>query len=331
MNYSEALPRVQQVLGYLSNAIQIEDHRYKVARWNIGIFGSMFAGTVILETVLAAMMLSLLQVEILGHVVTGAIFALLVPIVIAAAHIKLHHEGEWFIRFWLQRLSSLGILLFVVGMSLMVGYSSWQAAQDAASEYSQGPTGTIGGQSIAGAPDTSSGIADLIAPIPNAFLFLGLSFAMIISVYFASFCLGKVIDALALITEGPRTNERVRELIDRANDVIARLRLLQQQVKTEQRKLPFDKKHKFAREASQACRAVIEKKLTVAKRKFATTGPDPLSTIGTDTEAETIPVFISTQDEFARHMADQMDAVRVPYLLSVLTGVSPEGENNDVV
>ncbi|MCP4184886.1 MAG: hypothetical protein GY761_16465, partial [Hyphomicrobiales bacterium] len=323
---------VQQVISYLAQDVRMTKHRRNIAKFFGLFFGALFISGVGLETFLTAMMLSFLQVEVLGHVVTGAVFALLVPIVFAAAHIKMHSDGEWFINVWLRYLSSIGIFFFILGLAFTVGFSVWLAAEDNASEHSQAPSGVIGDHSFTSGTDTSSGIADFIAPIPNFLLFLGLSLAMIVSLYFASFCLGKVIDALTLLIEGPGTGKKTRQLIERAQDSLTRLRRLQKHEKVARRKLPFDKKHTFAREASQLCRRALMKKLDVGKRNFAAGRKNNLmDQFGDDKQRATIPDHFETYEEFARHIADQTDAVRVPYLLNVVTGFSPEGDKNDLV
>ena len=149
----------------------------------------LFGAVLAVETGMAAMMFSLLEVEVLGHVVSGTAFGLLVPVVIGAAHVQKHRDRDLLTRLWMNRLASVGILLFVLGISSMVGFSAWQAAQESMADFAAGPSGMLGAQNLFEPPAQSDASGDTdIGAAPNALLFLGLSFGMIISVYFASFC-----------------------------------------------------------------------------------------------------------------------------------------------
>ena len=327
----DGLERAQRVLSSVAHRARVLRHRTRVALAEATLFGVGFLTSVILETSMAVMMLSILQIEILGHVVSGALFALLVPIVIGAAHIKMHHDGDWFIRFWLKRLSGIGILLFAVGMSFMVGFAAWQATQDVTAGFNSGPIGTIGGATIASPAAPTSGLLDRIAPLPNALLFLGLSFGMIITIYFASFCLGRVIEALTLITETPRIGKQALEKVRETQSAISAMRKLQRKADTARHRLPFDPKHKFAREAAHVFWQEANNKLAVAKRKFAPSKlPDPLLANFRDREAETIPDHFNDHEAFARHIADEMDAMRAHRIVQMLDGQFHQGENHDL-
>ena len=86
----------------------------------------------------------------------------------------------------------------------MVGFSAWQATRDSASVVASDPTGMLGARAVDTQAQTSSGIANWIGVIPNGLLFLGLSFGMIITIYFATFCLGRFLQAFNLLTVNDR-------------------------------------------------------------------------------------------------------------------------------
>lgn len=67
------------------------------------------------------MLFAILQIEIMGVMFSGAAFALLTPTVLGYAHVRLHHEGDHFLRWWLKTLSGIGVLIFAIAMSLSIG------------------------------------------------------------------------------------------------------------------------------------------------------------------------------------------------------------------
>jgi len=329
-----SLDQVHRIISQLSHALHLENRRIRQAYIAAIFFTVLFVIGVGFETTMAAMMFSFLQIEVLGHIVTGAAFALLVPIAITAAHIRLHHDHDWFLKLWLSKLSSIGILLFAIGISLMVGFSAWQAAQDATAFLGVGPVGSIGGQNIGSGAGEPSLLSGLLATIPNVLLFLGLSFGMIITIYVASFCLGKVIEALRLIKDGPRASKEIKAKIKETRAIIKTMRGKILDLGLAQRRLPFDPKHKFAREAAHACWEMVQIKLAASRRAFALKkSGNPLSGAYLDHHVDSIPAHFKTEEQFARHMADQLDGLRIHHLLRVLTGVrttkSDLDTNND--
>lgn len=315
------------ILASLQHGIREERNRRRVQAFCLGFFGLIFVLLVVGETLFATVMFALIQVEILGNVVSGEAFALLVPTVIVAAHVKLHHEGDHFTRWWLGRLSSIGILLFALGISLSVGFAAWQAAQDAVGALASGPVGTLGSQQITGSSGEASGVAGWIAAIPNAFLFLGLAFGMIITIYVASFALGRALQAFNILTLTPKISPAAKHLIEKINGQIADFRKLRDEDAAAQRKLPFDVKTKFAREAAHAAWVVTQSKIAGARRWFDPRRlNDPMALIPFDPAAESIPGYFKSEEEFTRHMAEQMDALRMHNLLRILIGIPEQGD-----
>lgn len=327
----DGLDRTVIVLASAMHEVRTEALRRKVQAFNLVFFGAIFAALVLGETFFASMMFSIIQVEIMGRVFSGAAFAMLVPTVICAAHVKLHHEADHFTRWWLGRLSSIGIPIFAIGVSLTIGFSAWQAAEDVMSATAAGPIGTLGSASIGGDDSGSSGIAGWIAVIPHSLLFAGLSFGMIITIWLASFCLGRALQAFNILTQVPRIADEVRTRIEAATAEIAAFRKLHDRDTAARRKLPFDVKAKFAREAAHAGWQVVQTKLAAARRKFdPARGNDPLATVIRDAEADTIPSRFKTYEEFAQHMAEQMDSLRMHNLVRVLSGIpKPERTRYD--
>lgn len=323
----DGLERTVMVIAGVTKEVREAIFRRRVQVFNLIFFGVIFICLVMGETLFASMMFAIIQIEILGTTFSGAAFALLVPTVISAAHVKLHHEGDHFTKWWLGKLSSIGILIFALGVSLMVGFSAWQAAQDAVSSIASGPTGSIGGQQVDAGGEGVSGIAGWIGFIPNSLLFLGLSFGMIITISFASFCLGRALQAFNVLTLTPRVGEDVKALIERLNVKIAAFRKLRDADESARRALPFDIKSKFARAAAHAGWKVGQTKLAAARRKFSRTN-DPVFDIVGDRVAETISTAFATEEDFARHLADQMDVLRLHNILRVLTGLHPEPEKD---
>jgi len=322
---SDGLGGIDRLSASLRHEVRVEEFRRRVMAFQLAFFGSLFVLLVGGETFFATIMFSLIQVEILGNVFSGAAFALLVPTVICAAHVALHHEGDHFIKWWLKRLSSIGILFFALGISLMVGFSAWQAARDAVAGVSRGPTGTIGGSQVGGAVEPS-GIAEWVSAIPHTMLFVGLAFGMIITINFASFCLGRALQAFNVLTLTPPLDKDVKARIAELNGNISKLRGLIDAGETAKRKLPFDLKAKFAREAAHACGQIIQSKRTAARRKFdPLRAVDPLAGAFADPATESIPNQFKTEAAFERHLTDQSDAVRLHKLLSVLSGVPNKG------
>jgi len=323
---SDGLGGLARLAASLEYEVRMAEFRRRVLAFVLVFFGALFVLLVVGETFFATMMFSLIQVEILGAVFSGAAFALLVPTVIGAAHVALHHEGDPFIKWWLKRLNSIGIVIFAIGISMMVGFSAWQAARDSVDVIATRTTGTIGGTTIGGATE-SSGIAAIISVVPHTMLFVGLSFGMIITISFASFCLGRALEAFNVLTQTPSVGREVKAKLARLNDKIAALRKLIDDEASAKRKLPFDVKVKFAREAAHAGWQVIQAKRAAARRKFdPLRAVDPLAAAFADPGADSIPNQFKTEPAFERHLAEQTDAMRLHKLLGVLTGISNQEE-----
>ncbi len=320
----DGLERTAMMLASLAHEVKMVSHRRRVEIFNFIVFGMIFLALVAGETLFASMMFAIIQIEILGVAFSGAAFSMLVPTVIGAAHVKMHAEGDHFTKWWLGKLSGIGILIFAIGISLMIGFSAWQAAQDAMSAISSGPTGTLGDQQL-DAGDGGSGIAGWIGMVPSTMLFLGLSFATIITINFASFCLGRALEAFNVLTLTPPVGEEVKALIESLTGKIGRFRKLLDADADANRKLPFDIKSKFAREAAHAGWKIVQVKLAAARRKFRQEG-DPLADTIRDPEAETISTGFTSEEAFTRHLADQMDVLRMHNVLRVLTGLHSETE-----
>jgi hypothetical protein len=281
-----------------------------------------------LETGMAAMMFSLLQVEVLGHVVSGAAFGLLVPVVIGAAHVQKHRDGDWLTQAWMNRLASVGILLFVLGISSMVGFSAWQAGQDAMADYASGPSGMLGGHTLFD-PNATTGAANEngFGAIPNILLFLGLSFGMVISVYFASFCLGRVLQGWATITKPPLAGKAAVAKINEIQVHVKELHHLFCAEKAAKLAAPKNLKQRFAREAGQLCQEVARAKLVAADRKFDPLKADgPLAHVARDKGAETLPARFSTEPEFLQHMTAQIAVTSTDHILRVLNANPDQGD-----
>lgn len=279
----------------------------------------LFCAVVAVEAGMAAMMFSLLEVEILGHVVSGAAFALLVPIVIGAAHVQKHRDGDLLTRLWMNRLASIGILLFILGVSSMVGFSAWQAGQDAMLDFAAGPTGMLGGQDLFQAQPSDAGDDTGFGAIPNTLLFLGLSFGMVISVYFASFCLGRVLQGWALISKPSPATKAALAKIREVQDRIKALHHLITTDKAARLALPKDRKQRFAREAAQLCQHVAQRQLAAAARKFHPLRADgPLAHAASDPEADALPARFTGEEEFVQHMTAQMASTSAAHILRVL-------------
>ncbi len=323
--HPDGLGGIVRLIASLDHDVRMDQFRRHVKRFQLVFFGLIFLLLVAAETFFATVMFSLIQVEILGTVFSGAAFAILVPTVICAAHVSLHHEGDPFIKWWLKRLNSVGIVIFALGISLMVGFSAWQAARDAVGAIASGSSGTIGGTSV-GAAKEPSAIAGMISVVPHTMLFVGLSFGMIITISFASFCLGRALEAFNILTRTPSVGKEVRARLASMNETIAKLRRLIDGEAASRRKLPFDVKAKFAREAAHAAWQVIQTKRAAARRKFdPVRSIDPLAAAFADPGAESIPNQFKTEAAFERHLADQTDAMRLHKVLSVLAGIpTPE-------
>jgi hypothetical protein len=321
----DGLERTVMMIASLAAETREHGRRRRTEKFILVFFGVLFVVLVAGETLFATMMFSIIQIEILGQVFSGAAFAMLVPTVIAAAHVKVHREGDHFTKWWLGKLSSIGILIFALGVSLMVGFSAWQAARDAVSVISGGASGTLGGEQIGAGGDEASGLAGWIGLIPNSLLFLGLSFGMIITINFASFCLGRALEAFNVLMLTPRIGEELGARIEALTGKIASFRKLLAAYEDAERKLPFDAKSKFGREAANAGWKVVQAKLAAARRKFRQEN-DPLFENFGDPEAETISASLATEDAFTSHLADQMDVLRLHNVLRVLTGLHFESE-----
>lgn len=323
----DGLEKTSLILSALWNEIMVEAHRRRLLLSQIIFWAALFAILLGAETLFSMMLFAILQIEIMGIMFSGAAFALLTPTVLGYAHVRLHHEGDHFLRWWLKTLSGIGVLIFAIAMSLSIGYAAWLAMQDATDVIASGTIGTIGGETIGGDANASSGIVGWIGIIPSSLLFLGLSFGMIITISFTSFCLGRALEAFNMLTLTPRISKDVKTLIESGMDKIAVYRKLGDKDAAERRKLPFDIKTKFASEAAHAVRKAGQAKLAAARRRFdPVTQNDPLAAIVPDAAAGAIPAHFKTCDEFERHIGDVIDARRPHKLLTILNGI-PDGKD----
>lgn len=314
------LQHATQVLSQAKGDIRRAAAQRRAAFAEAVVFLILFGAVLALETGMAAMMFSLLEVEVLGHVVSGAAFGLLVPVVIGAAHVQKHRDGDLLTRLWMNRLASLGILLFILGISSMVGFSAWQAGQDAMVDFASGPTGMLGGQDLF-EPQAQAGVGDDagLGAVSNALLFVGLSFGMIISVYFASFCLGRVLQCWALLSAPPVPSKAALAKIKDVQSQIKALHHLITADKAARLALPGDLKQRFARETGQLCQQIAQKQLAVAARKFhPLLANGPLAHATHDEEADALPARFTSEDKFLQHMTAQLGTTSAAHILRVL-------------
>lgn len=314
------LQHATKVLSKARQKIRLDSAKRRSAVAETVVFLILFGAVLALETGMAAMMFSLLEVEVLGHVVSGAAFGLLVPVVIGAAHVQKHRDGDWLTRAWMNRLASIGVLLFVLGVSSMVGFSAWQAGQDTMSDFASGPTGMLGGQTVFDPqPQTDANSDNGFGAVPNLLLFLGLSFGMIISVYFASFCLGRVLQCWAFLSKPPLSDKAA---VAKINDVQRQIKALHRLINADEAArlaLPNDLKQRFAREAGQHCQRAAQGQLAAAARKFhPLRNNGPLAQAANDQKAEALPARFTTEDEFLKHMTAQLGATSADHILRVL-------------
>lgn len=315
-----------KILAQAKNAIHQQSAKRRSAMEQVIIFFSLFMAVLAIETTMAAMMFALLEVEILGHVVSGAAFGLLVPIVIGAAHVRKHVDGDRLTRSWMSGLASIGILLFVLGVSSMVGFSAWQAGQDALTDFATGPTGMLGGQSLFEAA-TATDDTTAFAAVPNTMLFVGLSFGMIISVYFASFCLGRVLKCWALLNTPavPR-----KDALDKIGEIQKQIKILHRKIaadKVARSRLPQDPKQRFARQVGHLCQAAASRHLAASARKFhPLRGEDGLlAHAGTDKAAEALPAHLASEQAVAQHLTAQLSSTSAAHVLRVLNNNPDQG------
>ncbi|MEP2890916.1 hypothetical protein [Tateyamaria sp.] len=328
------LQHTTKVLSRAKGKLRQFAARRRAAIAETSVFAILFSAVLALETAMAAMMFSLLEVEVLGHVVSGAAFGLLVPVVIGAAHVQKYRDRDWLTNAWMGRMASIGILLFVLGISSMVGFSAWQAAQDAqmliGMDFNSGPTGMLGGQNLLD-PDALSGTdaggtEGGFGFLPQALLFLGLSFGMVISVYFASFCLGRVLHGWAAITAPSLAGKGAVTKID---EVLGHIKALHHVINADtaaRQRLPKDLKQRFSREAAQLCQHVAQAKLAAAERKFHPMRAEgPLAHAARDDAADALPARFTKEEEFLTHMSAQIKATSAPHIMRVLGSDKDQG------
>lgn len=100
----DGLDKLWLILNFIMENVRKDAWRRRTSKVKGMFFSIAFLMLVFAETLFAAMMFSLISVEILGKVVSGAAFSVLVPTVIMAVHIKSHVEGDHFTKWWISRL-----------------------------------------------------------------------------------------------------------------------------------------------------------------------------------------------------------------------------------
>lgn len=314
--------QMEMLLASLDHEARTEDHRRWLMWQHVLIFGLMFLVLVVGETLFGTILFSILEIEILGSSVSGAAFALMIPTVMLMAHVKMHAEGDHFSKWWLSRLSTIGIPIFCLGLSLSLGFAAWQAAEDAVGALTSAPRGTLGSRSITAEAPVSSGITEALSALPNALLFLGLSLGMIISIALASYFLGRALVAYNILTVTPRIGPEVRAQVAELQGLSTTLHRLEIKDRTALAQLPLDPKLHFARAAAHVCRQACLRQLDAAHRKFAAgRANDPMAGAFADPEAEAIPSRFTSEATYIRHMAGVQDSLRVYNLLAQLGGI----------
>ncbi|MCB1418277.1 MAG: hypothetical protein KDJ74_04455 [Notoacmeibacter sp.] len=286
------------------------------------INGGIATGVILLDMMLAAMMFSAYAPSIGDYAFSGAVFAQLILVLMIAVHIKTKYERDVFTQVWLKRLSTIAILLMAIGVSSMIGFAFLDAA------FMKGELSTDGGlQGYSGteAVETQSNSSltgwfhQLVAPFPPILIFLGLSGAMILTIYVASFFIGRALEAHRILENRPERPEGFWEHCERLRGLMKEQSLLWDAYRAQKKALPPDLEHAFARKAYRAVSDAVSAKRQAARRVFSAEWQmSPLRSQVKDNEA--FPPDITTYEEAMAQARAILDGMRVHNILNNLDG-----------
>jgi hypothetical protein len=313
------------LLSHLEYNLHLEGHRAGVQtlRRNVCL---VIAGILIFfEFALAASMFGALAPSFGGNPISGVTFALLIPVVVIGAHIKLHVEKDALTRFWLSRLATIGILLFAVSVSMMVALAVYDvSAGMGASGASSGPSGTFGDEAYALAEgQLATWFMDLVAPFPPLMFFIGMSFGLIVTIYVTSYMIGWAKAAHAILETIPYRSRKLKANVAALRGDLNLLTRLFDDRRDIERRLPIDLPMAYAQEAQAAIYGEVSKKRKFAEHRFAKTwDPNPLTHIFPPEQS--IPARLTTLDEVDRAANQVLAASSVAAILQLLGGAKRE-------
>lgn len=307
-------------LHHCEHTIYLDGHRMGVQtfRRNACLGGALTL--ILFEFLLGASMFGALAPSFGGNPVSGVTFALLIPVVVIGAHIKLHVEQDAFTRFWLSRLATIGIMLFAVSVSMMVALAVYDVSAGMGAS-STGPTGTFGGEAYALAEgQLATWFMDIVAPFPPLMIFIGMSFGLIVTIYVTSYLIKWAREAHAILEIIPYRSAKLKSNVAALRSDLNLLGRLFDDKRDVEHDLPVDLPMAYAQEAHTAIYVEVSKKRKFAERRFAPTwDPNPLTHIYDATQ--TIPAKLKSLDEVDRAANAVLAASSVAAILDRLSGV----------
>lgn len=299
-----------------------EARRMKRAQFARAVNGAAAAGLILLDMMLATMMFSAFAPSIGDYAFSGVVFAQLILVLIVAVHIKTKYDRDVFTKVWLKRLSTVAILLMAVGVSTMIGFAFLDAA------FTKGELATGGGlQGFSGTEtvETQSNSSltgwfhDLVAPVPPILIFLGLSGAMILTIYVAGFFIDRALEAHRILENRPERPEGFWEHCEQMRALMKEQSLLWDEYRAKKKALPQDLPHAFARKAYRAVSDAVSVKRQAAHRVFSPEWQmSPLRSQLKDSEA--FPLDITSYEEATAKARNILDGMRVHNILNNLDG-----------
>lgn len=314
-----------KLLAYLEYCLHMEGHRTRVQTFRRNACLVIAGMLILFEFLLAASMFGALAPSFGGNPISGITFALLIPVVVIGAHIKLHVEKDALTRFWLSRLATIGILLFAVSVSMMVALAVYDvSAGMGASVASSGPSGTFGDEAYALAEgQLATWFMDMVAPFPPLMIFIGMSFGLIVTIYVTSYMIGWAKSAHAILEVTPYRSRTLKANVAALRDDLNALTRLFDDHRDMERKLPIDLQMAYAQEAQAAIYGEVSKKRKFAEHRFGKTwDANPLVDIFEANQS--IPARLTTLDEVDRAANQVLAASSVAAILQLLGGVPRE-------
>ena len=310
---------------------RLETKRIKRAQIDRALMGGLAALVAVLEVMLGTMMFSAYAPSIGDYTMSGVVFAQLILVLIIAVHIRIKHDRDVFTQAWLKRLSTFAILFMALGVSSMIGFAFLDAAflrgELASDGGLQGFTGT---ETLAVESNTSitGWFHALVAPFPPILIFLGLSGAMILSIYVASFFIGQALEAHRIIVNRPVWPEGFWEHCEYLRQLMKEQSLLHDDLRAAERLLPGDLEHAFARRAFRVVADTVSAKRKAARRVFSEEWQmSPLKPSVKDTEA--FPPEVTSYEDATSRAQSILDAMRVHNILAILGGrPEPKGKKS---
>lgn len=259
----------------------------------------------------------------ISSTVSPSILALVVIIVAITAHVLMAYAGQKDLERHLTRLATIGVMVFAVALSMMLGLAAFDGAINTLIQGPGQSGGTFGDVTVDLGPSEPSGVIDVFAalfsPIPPIALAVGMSFALCISFFLVHFLLTKAVECFETYHASEQRWTDLYALTDKWEAVYQEFQKLEAMRQAAIRRLPRDPGRLFANKLY----AAICRSLAIMNENVDRAPPGVEDTFSSGLERDRpLPEEINSRDEAIRRIGEIRDSGR-PYTLQVIIGSLP--------